>query len=156
MKMQRIEIAGTPVPQKRPRAFLRGEKICFYDPCAAYKNALKKVFLSRGEFFGESGFFHINLEFHFKPPPSWPKNKRFKAVQGDIPHTSKPDIDNLQKLILDAGNGIFYKDDSMVIKIKAKKMFAKEAKTIIEVANLGEIKKCIRKQKNILKENSEL
>jgi Holliday junction resolvase RusA-like endonuclease len=38
--------------------------------------------------------------------------------------TVKPDIDNYAKLVLDALNGIAWKDDSQVVEIRVKKMYA--------------------------------
>jgi Holliday junction resolvase RusA-like endonuclease len=35
--------------------------------------------------------------------------------------TKKPDVDNVAKLILDAGNGIFYRDDRQVVRLGVEK-----------------------------------
>ena len=35
----------------------------------------------------------------------------------------KPDIDNLVKFVLDAANGVLFKDDSQVVRVLATKMY---------------------------------
>jgi len=48
-----------------------------------------------------------------------------KAVSNKKPYpTQSPDIDNLAKAILDAGNGLIYKDDSQVIELNIVKRWA--------------------------------
>lgn len=46
---------------------------------------------------------------------SWPKKKKESAI--GKPHTQKPDIDNIEKTILDALQGHAYKDDCQVYQI---------------------------------------
>lgn len=50
-----------------------------------------------------------------------------------------PDIDNLTKTILDAMNGVGWRDDSQVMEINAKKIYTssvKNEKTIVEVEEI--------------------
>ena len=35
----------------------------------------------------------------------------------------KPDIDNVMKIVLDALNGVAYKDDSRVVRVEAQKIY---------------------------------
>lgn len=51
----------------------------------------------------------------FEIPASFTKAQRTAALQGKLYHTSKPDKDNVEKLILDALNGIAWVDDSQVM-----------------------------------------
>lgn len=37
------------------------------------------------------------------------------------PHTQKPDCDNIAKLVMDALNGVAYKDDSQIFKVNVSK-----------------------------------
>jgi len=63
----------------------------------------------------------MRLLFLFDWPSSYTKTRR-KACYGNMKDT-KPDIDNLQKLVADALNGIVYEDDSQVTEIHATKFF---------------------------------
>ena len=65
----------------------------------------------------------INIEFYFKPPKNTPKYKLREMLRGDIPRIKKPDLDNLIKLVIDAFNGVLYKDDNLIYKISAEKVY---------------------------------
>ena len=56
--------------------------------------------------------------------------------KGNSPKKSKPDLDNCIKLVLDAMNGIVYKDDNLVVSLKAKKIWGNEDKIMITVEEL--------------------
>lgn len=45
----------------------------------------------------------------------------------------RPDIDNYIKFVLDALNGVFYKDDSQVVHIESIKEYSTEPKTIVRI-----------------------
>ena len=60
----------------------------------------------------------------FPVPESWTKAKK-KSAYGQ-PHTSKPDLDNIAKIILDALNGVAFPDDAMVTYTSAKKCYCHE------------------------------
>jgi Holliday junction resolvase RusA-like endonuclease len=62
----------------------------------------------------------MKIEFFYEIPKSWSKKKKENAKW----HTSKPDIDNLVKSILDALNGVAFNDDSQVCMIQARKQYA--------------------------------
>lgn len=72
---------------------------------------------------------YMKIEFFFKIPKSWNRLKRETAKW----HTGKPDIDNLQKAIKDALNGVAYKDDSQVCFVKARKQYAQDDGVLVEV-----------------------
>ena len=42
------------------------------------------------------------------------KKKREEMLKGDVYPTKKPDVDNLLKAVMDALNGVWYKDDKQV------------------------------------------
>lgn len=62
-----------------------------------------------------AGPIQAEIEFVIAPPKR-PKNKNF--------HVTKPDLDNLIKLVLDALNGIVWEDDSQIVHLCAKKRYA--------------------------------
>ena len=45
-------------------------------------------------------------------------------LEGAIKPTKKPDIDNMQKAVLDALNGLAWDDDSQIVKVTAEKEYA--------------------------------
>jgi Holliday junction resolvase RusA-like endonuclease len=59
------------------------------------------------------------VEFYakvFAPiPASWSATKKARAIRGEIRPTSKPDWDNVAKLICDALNDCMWKDDAQIV-----------------------------------------
>lgn len=61
-----------------------------------------------------------------------------KKLNGELFPTTKKDVDNLIKSVLDGLNGIAYKDDKQVIKIKAFKTYSEEPKADIYINTLDD------------------
>lgn len=104
-----------PETKQRPR-FNSLTKIV-YTPkkTAAYENIIS--FHSRKHLKEPlDGALSINLNFFFHKPKS---NKKNYPAQ-------KPDIDNLVKAVLDALNGIAFKDDSQIVSISCNKRWTNE------------------------------
>ena len=68
-------------------------------------------------------------KFVYAPPKSWSKRKRQDAM--GTWKTTKPDKDNLEKLVCDALNGIAYKDDAQLVASKVTKFYGQEDATYI-------------------------
>lgn len=79
-----------------------------------------------------TGAVEMRIDFFFKYPKSWSKKRK----QSTIWHTSRPDIDNLQKSCMDALDvkksshiakeaikGIAYIDDSQVCYLTSRKQY---------------------------------
>ena len=66
------------------------------------------------------------LEMRIPIPVSWSKAHKAAALAGTELPTSKPDIDNVAKAILDACNGVAFRDDSQVVILIATKAFSEE------------------------------
>lgn len=56
------------------------------------------------------GPLHLSLKIHFRHPPSWSGARQARTYW----HTSKPDADNLLKIVCDALNGLAYRDDAAI------------------------------------------
>ena len=59
-------------------------------------------------------------------PASYSK-KRKEACLNGLDWPKKPDLDNVAKVFLDAMNGIVYKDDVQVVKLRVSKRYYTEA-----------------------------
>lgn len=77
----------------------------------------------------------IDISVCRKMPKSFTKKKIDLARQGKLFPTTKPDIDNIVKTILDALNGIAFDDDSQIVRIRATKTYYKEDCTIVSMTN---------------------
>ena len=68
----------------------------------------------------------VSVTAYFPVPKSWRKADREAAYAGDLYPVSKPDIDNVEKLVLDALNGIAYHDDCRIVSVSGRKRYAGE------------------------------
>ena len=65
---------------------------------------------------------------------SWPKKKLNASVAGTIfPKLTKPDADNIVKLICDALNDIAWKDDSQIYQVQFTKIYGREPCTSVTI-----------------------
>lgn len=82
-------------------------------------------------FFSDSDFLEVSIVFRLKRPKSHfvnstPGEGRIKDKAPGKFHTSRSDIDNLAKFVLDSLNGLLYADDRQVVSLKAMKMLDSE------------------------------
>lgn len=65
------------------------------------------------------------------PPQSWSKPKRSGAIGAS--KTTRPDLDNIIKIIKDALNEVVWLDDAQVAEITARKVYGEIAETRVVV-----------------------
>lgn len=119
-----FQVRGLPKGQPRPRAFVRGGKARVHDPSTAegWKSAVVAAGAEHRPTSPIEGPIVVELEF-FMPRPARLLRKKDPAEA--IPHTAKPDIDNLTKAVLDAlTHDGWWRDDSQVIKLEVSKYYA--------------------------------
>lgn len=122
-------VPGTPVGKGRPRAARRGAGVVMFTPektagyealvAAAASNAMRA---EAGPLF--TGPLEAVLEMRIPIPASWSKAHKAAALAGTELPTSRPDIDNVAKAILDACNGAVFRDDSQIVMLAATKAFS--------------------------------
>ncbi len=83
----------------------------------------------------------VRLVCTFQPPAAWPKWKA--ARMDEVPHDTKPDVDNLQKAALDAltKTGAFWRDDAQITRIAVEKRYGACPGTHVEIVELPELVK---------------
>jgi Holliday junction resolvase RusA-like endonuclease len=69
-------------------------------------------------------------------PASWSNKKRAKALAGEVMPTGKPDLDNLEKAILDGMNKIVFRDDAVVCDVIKRKRYAETPRVQVIVREL--------------------
>ena len=126
----RFVYKGKPIGKERPRTINKNGKVWSYTPkkTMEYESQIRNRFLESADFF-EAPFFTkdydgkivININAYFKIPESYSDSRKF-LLNGKA-YPKKPDCDNLIKAILDALNGIAYKDDSQVYEIHITKRY---------------------------------
>lgn len=114
-------VPGPPVALQRARLSTRGGFARAYDP-EHNRTAKALVAACALEVGGKPLEGALGMRVSFFVPK--PKSKHRKNSD-PYPHpTSKPDLDNYVKLVLDGMNGIVYNDDSQVVSIEAHKHWA--------------------------------
>lgn len=110
-----FEVPGVPGAKARPRIAVRGKFARMYSP----KETVVAENLIRAAAFEAmqgrepmAGACAMTIVAYYPWPKSTPK-KRMAAVDGAW-KTTKPDSDNITKLVKDALNGVVYVDDAQV------------------------------------------
>lgn len=129
MKHAQFFVAGEPKGQPRPRAFARGGRVRVYDPGTA-EGWKGQVALAAREYLPASPVdtaVVIHLRFYLPRPRGHFAKAGLKSTAPEC-HTSKPDVDNLAKAVLDALVGIgFLHDDRLVRFLLITKDYANSA-----------------------------
>jgi len=122
-----FSLNGAPRGKGRPRTSVRGGFARIYTDAATRKYeasvraAAEKVMGDRDPF---EGPLSVSLRFRMPIPKSATKRVRTAMAAGEIAHTGRPDIDNCQKAILDALNGVVFADDGQVCRAFTSKLYA--------------------------------
>jgi len=134
--MINFTIKGKPTPQPRPRFVNRGKFVTVFDPAKESKKAFLLECMPHAPIEPFDEAVSVDITFYFPRPKSHFRTGKFAnelKVTAPEYHTSKPDIDNLQKHFFDSLNGVFWKDDSVIDEIVAKKSWALEGSTVAKI-----------------------
>lgn len=86
---------------------------------ALYYKKYREIFL-KGAISAHILVYSMRPKYHYGTGKNSLKLKK-RAPEYDL---TKPDVDNIAKIILDALNGIAYKDDNQIIELYIKKSYA--------------------------------
>lgn len=130
-----FDVEGEPFAKQRPRATRKGRFITVYTPRetklyeAKVLRAYQKIYKNKQL----DGDLTVNIDGKFSVPKSVSKSKAEKMLTGEIPHTKKPDCDNMAKVCLDALNGKAYPDDAIINRLNVSKEYSDTAKVRITI-----------------------
>ncbi|KKN03821.1 hypothetical protein LCGC14_1103940 [marine sediment metagenome] len=126
-------VRGIPAPQGSKRAFITGDRAVVVD---ANPKTLKDwraavAFRLQSEWHGPplDGALHVELNFALLRPKSVSEKRRPSP-------TVKPDLDKLERAVLDALTGIVIVDDALVVELHSTKEYSDEAGVSIFVRPL--------------------
>lgn len=119
-----FKILGEPVAKARPRFNSKTRVAYTNSKTTKAERLIKAEYLRNG---GErrqnyTGTVKVLMLFVFPIRKSWTKEKQ-EAMLNRF-HTIKPDLDNLEKTVLDALNGLAFKDDSQVCEVTKVKAWS--------------------------------
>lgn len=126
----KIVVFGAPTPKGRPRVAMRGRFPTVYTPKEtreAEDSFMQQAIKQKPETPLE-GALSIRIKFYKIKPKSMSKKV--------IHWTTKPDLDNLVKLVIDALNKVFFQDDAQIIEISASKEYDQTPRTEVEIRKI--------------------
>lgn len=129
--MLELYLPGAPTPKGRGRATRTGR---VFTPAATRKaeDTLAGRVMAKIEALDDgmraqlpfAGPLSVTVHFGMPVPTSWSQRKRLAALGGTLRPTSKPDLDNLLKLVSDALNGVAWVDDSQIVQLVSSKAYS--------------------------------
>ncbi|MDR2881338.1 MAG: RusA family crossover junction endodeoxyribonuclease [Azoarcus sp.] len=131
-----FHVPGQPVGKGRPRFARRGKFIATYTPekTAGYEQLVRLA--AHQAMQGRppvEGPVSVEVSLSVVPPASWSKRRQAAALAGETLPTTKPDLDNLIKAILDGMAGVVMADDKQVSDLVARKRYALAAGADVSV-----------------------
>jgi len=120
-----FEVKGDPVPKARARTVRKGGRTWSFTPkrVAVWEKMVKE---EAAKHFDAPlpGPIMVVMTFHMSRPAS-------RRTETWVPTT--PDLDNLEKAILDALNGVAYIDDRFVVSKSSQKRYVRKDEPRVEV-----------------------
>lgn len=122
-------IPGKPQGKARARTFYNpktnGMSSITPEKTVLYENLISTCYMQAAgeERFPDDSYLLIRIQAYFEPPKSASKKAKVEMLEGKILPAKKPDIDNIIKAVLDALNGVAYRDDTQVTELHARKRY---------------------------------
>lgn len=138
MKQCKFYVEGIQGKQ-RPRASMIGGHAHIYTPSKTkdFEKRVAAAFREAGGEMIEKGIpVRISIVIFHKIPAGTSKKKWAEMLDHTKVPMKAPDVDNICKLVMDAGNGVFYQDDKQVVALVAYKYWAVEDGLQITVSDI--------------------
>lgn len=133
--MIKLTIPGQPCAKGRPRL----GKFGTYTPAKTvnYETLVKELYIMQNHRQQLNGALRMWVVAYFQIPQSKSKKVKEAMLKGDIRPTSKPDWDNIGKIISDALNGLAYHDDSQIVRATVEKWYSDNPRVEIKLQEIG-------------------
>lgn len=129
-----FEVPGKIIGKGRPR--LNSYTGSVYTPTRTkdYETLVEQYFLLKYPRFKPfEGRVQVEISALFEIPKSTKKADKELMLENKINPTKKPDIDNIVKIVLDAMNGIAFKDDTQITKLNVEKAYAMQESVKVRI-----------------------
>lgn len=130
-------IWGKPKGKNRPR-FGQG-RIYTAPATKEYEDRVKFEYARQCRNRRFEGNVKVEIVAYTEPQKALPKKKREELIGQFYP--LKPDCDNIEKIVLDALNGVAYEDDKQVVVLTCQKFYAEQSKVVADINEVEENKK---------------
>ena len=128
---------GQPVGKGRPRFSRASGTVYTPEKTARYEERL--AWAAQSVMAGRpllTGGLQVDIEAYMDIPKSKPKTFRAAALAGAIRPTTKPDPDNIAKM-LDALNRVVWVDDSQIVTLNVRKHYSDRPRLQITVCEIA-------------------
>lgn len=129
-----FQVDGEPQGKARPR-FTRYGKPYTPKKTADYEKAIRAAFKGAGGELTEYPV-RVSITAYYRIPQSASKRMQAQMMENAVLPMKRPDIDNIGKSVLDALNGIAYKDDAQVCELFVQKLYSREPMIVVTVREL--------------------
>ncbi len=131
-----FEVLGKPQGKARVKVTQRNGFALAYTPdkTTNYENLIKLCYMNcrlQEDLTREPISMTIRADYEI--PKSFSKKKQIEALSGKLRPTTKPDLDNIAKIVCDALNKVAYYDDNQVIELHVSKFYSKQPKLVIHL-----------------------
>lgn len=134
-------VPGEPQGKARARTVRNQHtgKSMSYTPAktTSYEALVQHYYTAAGGQYVEDGTYSVDITAGYGMAKSMPKYKRAQALEGTLLPTKKPDLDNIAKLICDALNGVAWRDDSQIVELTVRKVYAAQPGVTITIERMA-------------------
>lgn len=137
----KFEIYEKAIGKERPRYSAKTHRVYTPTRTSTFEGKVKNAFLAKYNTQTEPTEKPVEaiIKIQFAPPESL--NKKKKNTLLFTPYDKRPDCDNLAKSILDALNGLAYKDDKQITYLSIEKLYGEENKIEVDLEEICEYPK---------------
>ncbi|MBR2744992.1 MAG: RusA family crossover junction endodeoxyribonuclease [Clostridia bacterium] len=130
-----FEVPGKIVGKGRPRLNTYTGSVYTPTKTKDYETLVEQYFLLKYPRFKPfEGRVQVDISAFFEVPKSAKKSEKELMLENKINPTKKPDIDNIVKIILDAMNGIAFKDDIQITKLSVEKTYSEKESIKVKIS----------------------
>jgi len=126
-------VLGEPMGKKRPKFARRGKFVHAYSPKenVDYEAKVREAYGNNPSF--ANAPLRVEITAYCAIPKSFSKKKAIQARDNQLKVLSKPDVDNVSKIILDALNEIAYDDDKQVVYLSISKFYSETPRVDVRI-----------------------
>lgn len=136
MSEKLLVVYREPFAKERPRGTIISGHVNIYTPkkTVQEEKEIAEAWKRQNGLLPYEGPVVVRIVLGMSIPKSVSMRKKKDMLGRRVRPTVKPDVDNCAKLILDALNGLAYKDDNQIVTLQVKKYYTDMPKIIIKVS----------------------
>lgn len=134
-----LQVYGIPKAQMRHRTVNTPKFKGTYDPSKDTKENFLLTVQHNAPKEPLTGPIGLTVIFYMpRPKGHYRTGKNSAMLRDDAPEffTSRPDVDNFCKHLMDSLNGVFWKDDSQICRLFSEKLYSESPRTYILIQTL--------------------